>query len=84
MRKLSILAATAAALAVAALAATSPAKADYSLIRWQDSGYCEIWDNNIPTQPLSTNYTTVGIWLPTFPDALKVKDDLMRNGVCSF
>jgi len=81
MRKLSI---SAAALALTALAAAGPAKADYSLIRWQDTGYCEIWDNNLPTQPLSTNYTTIGIWLQTFSDALKAKNDLTRNGTCSF
>jgi len=81
MRKLSI---HVAALALTALAATSPAKADYSLIRWQDTGYCEIWDNNIPTQPWSTNYTTIGSWLQAFPDALKAKGDLTRIGVCKF
>jgi hypothetical protein len=79
MRKLAILAAGA-----AALVATSPAQADYALIRWQDTGYCQIWDNDIPTKPFNTNYTTVGIWLPTFSDALKVKDDLTRTGVCRF
>jgi hypothetical protein len=79
MRKLAILAAGA-----AALVATSPAQADYALIRWQDTGYCQIWDNDIPTKPFNTNYTTVGIWLPTFSDALKVKDDLTRTGVCKF
>jgi hypothetical protein len=79
MRKLAILAAGA-----TALVATSPAQADYALIRWQDTGYCQIWDNDIPTKPFHTNYTTVGIWLPTFSDALKVKDDLTRTGVCKF
>ncbi len=79
MRKLAILAAMR-----RSANCDSPAQADYSLIRWQDSGYCQIWDNNIPTKPFETNYTTVGIWLPTLPDALKVKDDLVRNGVCSF
>jgi hypothetical protein len=44
MRTLSI---SAAALVLTALAASSPAKADYSLIRWQDTGYCEIWDNEL-------------------------------------
>ena len=82
MRKLSI--PIAAALALAARAATRPAKADYSLIRWQDTGYCEIWDNNIPTQPWSTNYATIGSWLQAFPDALKAKSDLTRTGVCRF
>jgi hypothetical protein len=79
MRKLAILVAGA-----AALVATSPAQADYALIRWQDTGYCQIWDNDIPTKPFDKNYTTVGIWLPTFSDALKVKDDLTRTGVCKF
>ena len=83
MRKLSIYSA-AAIVALTALATTSPAKADYSLIRWQGTGYCEIWDNSIPTQPWSTNYTTIGVWLQTFSDALKAKDDLTRTGVCSF
>ena len=82
MRKLSI--PVAAALALTAIAATSPAKADYSLIRWQNTGYCEIRDNNIPTQPVLTNYTTIGSWLQTFPDALKAKSDLTRTGVCRF
>jgi len=80
MRKLAILAVAGAA----TLTATFPAQADYALIRWQDTGYCQIWDNNIPTQPSSTNYETIGVWLPTFSDALKVKDDLTRTGVCSF
>jgi hypothetical protein len=30
-----------------ALAASSPAQASYHLIRWQDSGFCQIWDQSI-------------------------------------
>ena len=52
MRRLSLLCA-AASLAVTALAAASPAEAAYHLIRWQDSGFCQIWDENIPTTPNS-------------------------------
>lgn len=83
MRKLSILAA-AAGLAVTALAAASPAEANYSLIRWEGTGFCQIWDDNIPTRPFPSNYMKVAAALPTFFDALSVKDGMMRTGTCAF
>jgi hypothetical protein len=83
MRKLSILAA-AAGFAATALVAASPAQAQYSLIRWDGTGFCQIWDNSIPTRPFPSNYMTVGVGLPTFSEALEVKNDLMRTGTCNF
>jgi hypothetical protein len=83
MRKLSILAA-ATGLVATALVAASPAQAAYSIIRWEGTGFCQIWDNNIPTQPFPSNYTTVGASLPTFFDALSVKDGMIRTGTCAF
>ena len=84
MRYLCLLAATA-AIAVAAVAATSPAEASYHLIRWQDSGFCQVWDENIPTVPYPGNYTVIeGSVVPTFGDALVFKDGMLRNGTCSF
>jgi hypothetical protein len=82
MHRISIVAAT--AVAVAALAATSPAQADYALIRWQGTGFCQIWDLNIPTRPFPSNYQTVATFIPTFTEALEVKNMLMREGTCSF
>ena len=83
MRRLCLLAA--AAIAVSALAAMSPAEASFHLIRWQDSGFCQIWDQNIPTAPYPGNYTVVvGSEVPTFGDALVLKDGLLHNGTCSF
>jgi len=74
-----------AAVAVAAIAATRPADAAYHLIRWQDSGFCQIWDENIPTVPFPSNYTVVqGSVTPTFGDALMMKDGMMRSGTCAF
>jgi hypothetical protein len=68
-----------------ALAASSPAQASYHLIRWQDSGFCQIWNQSIPTAPYPRNYTViVGSEVPTFGDALVFKDGLLRNGTCSF
>jgi hypothetical protein len=73
-----------AAAAVTALAAASPAEAAFHLIRWQASGFCQIWDENIPTTPWPANYIVVSEQLPTFGDALVYKDGLLRNGTCAF
>jgi len=43
MRRLSLLCATA-FIAVTALAATSPAEAAFHVIRWHDTGFCQVWD----------------------------------------
>ena len=83
MRRLSPFAA-AAIFAVSALAASSPAEAAYHLIRWEDSGFCQIWDENVPTSPWPANYTIVSEQLLTFGDALVYKDGLLRSGMCSF
>ncbi len=84
MRKLSTLCA-AAGITLAAFAATAPANAAYHLIRWQDTGFCQIWDENIPTTPFPANYTVVaGAVAPTFWDALLMKDGLLRAGTCNF
>jgi hypothetical protein len=84
MRKLPALCA-AAGIALASFAATAPANAAYHLIRWQDTGFCQIWDESIPTAPYPANYTTIsGAVAPTFLDALIMKDGLLRAGTCSF
>ena len=70
---------------LAALAASSPAEATFHLIRWQDSGFCQIWDESIPTNPWPANYIVIiGSEVPTFGDALVFKDGLLHNGTCSF
>jgi hypothetical protein len=75
----------AAGIAVSALAATSPAQASFHLIRWQDTGFCQIWDQSVSTVPYPANYTVVvDSERPTFGDALVLKDGLLRNGTCQF
>jgi hypothetical protein len=84
MRKLSTLCA-ASVVAIVALAAAAPANAAYHLIRWQDTGFCQIWDENVPTIPWPGNYIVIiGSEVPTFGDALVYKDGLLHNGTCSF
>jgi len=84
MRRLPVLAAVA-AIAASAFAATSPAKASFHVIRWQDTGFCQIWDQSVPTVPYPGNYTVmINSEVPTFGDALVLKDGMLRNGSCSF
>ena len=84
MRRLLALSAIA-AVGFTAFAASSPAEAAYHLIRWQDTGFCQIWDENVPTAPYPSNYTVImDSEVPTFGDALVLKDGLLRNGTCSF
>ena len=82
MRRLMLLSA-AAAVAVTAFASTSPAEAGFHLIRWEGTGFCQIWDESIPTSPYPSNYVAVSDSLPTFWDALAVKDGMLREGRCS-
>jgi hypothetical protein len=83
MRRISVLCA-AAGLAVTAFVAASPAQASYHLIRWQDSGFCQIWDESIPTTPWPAGYHRASASVPTFIDALAVKDAALKNGHCTW
>ena len=81
MRRLSL---AIAAIALSTVAASAPAKADpFHLIRWSDTGFCQIWDEGIPTQPWPGNYAVVSITVPTFLDALNVKGSMLATGACS-
>lgn len=82
MRRICLLSA-AACLSLAAFSAATPANADpFHLIRWSDTGFCQIWDENVPTTPWPANYVVLSGQLPTFGDALAYKDGLLRNGTC--
>jgi hypothetical protein len=84
MRRILALGAVA-AIGFTAFAAPSSAEAGFHLIRWQDTGFCQIWDESIPTAPWPSNYSViVGSEVPTFGDALVYKDGMLRNGTCSF
>ena len=83
MRRISMLCA-AAGLAAAAFVAASPAEAGYHLIRWHDSGVCQIWDESIPTTPWPAGYHRASTSVPTFLDALALKDHALKAGHCNW
>lgn len=83
MRRISMLCA-AAGLAAAAFAAVTPAEAGYHLIRWHDTGFCQIWDESIPTTPWPAGSHRASVTVPTFLAALAIKDDAVKHGHCKW
>jgi hypothetical protein len=82
MRQLRILCA-AAFVAATAFAAASPAEAGFHVIRYQDTGFCQIWDDSFQTHPWPVHYTVMTHRQPTFERAAAVKDHLLHKRYCS-
>ena len=86
MRRITSLCA-AAILALSAAALLSPAKAaPYHLIRWDNTGYCQIWDSGLTIKPVRwpSDYEIVSKPKPTLEASLVTKDRLLKKGVCKF
>ena len=73
-----------------AIASSRPAPVSYTHLdvykrqRWDGTGFCQVWDQSIPTVPFPSNYRPVSGELPTFIEALAVKQGLLRKGTCTF
>ena len=74
----------AAGVAITAFAAAAPAEASFHLIKWQDTGACQVWDTSVPTKPFPANYTKVSRSQKTFDAAIAVKTGMLKNGACKF
>lgn len=86
MRRITMLCASA-VVALSAAASVSPAAAaPYHLIRWHDTGYCEIWDHGFAIRPVRwlSDYDVVSKRQATFETSLAIKDRLLKRGVCRF
>ncbi|HSZ97023.1 MAG TPA: hypothetical protein VK767_11955 [Bradyrhizobium sp.] len=76
--------AAAAIVAVTAFAAASPAAAaPFHVIRYADTGFCQVWDNGFPTAPWPTHYTVMTHRQPTYERAVAVKGWLLNKRYCS-
>jgi hypothetical protein len=70
--------------AAAAFAAASPAQAaPFHVIRYHDTGFCQIWDNGFPINPWPTSYTVMTHRQPTLERAVAVKGWLLNKHYCS-
>lgn len=82
MRRLSLLCA-AAGLAATALAATSPAQAAFTVIRWDNTGFCQVWDDTMKLPPPQGVKSLSKKPIATLPEALAARDKLVAAKTCS-
>jgi hypothetical protein len=45
---------------------------------------CQVWEESVPTTPWPSDYTIVSESVPTFVEALALKEGLIRAGTCTF
>lgn len=71
--------------AVALFAVSSmPAKADFSLIRW-NTGWCQIWDHAVPSPlPPLNEFTAVGPRFATFDQAYAAFGNALQTRACGW
>jgi hypothetical protein len=84
MRRVTALCA-AAGIAMSAFASLSPAKAaPWSLLRYDNSGYCQIWDDGVAFKPWKwpSDYKVVSKPVPTLSAALSLREVLAKKGKC--
>jgi hypothetical protein len=85
MRRATALYATA-GIAVSALAVVSPAQAGYYVIRWDNTGVCQLWNEGLTFKPWKwlSDYKVVSKPVPTVTAALEVKEKLRQGHRCTF
>jgi hypothetical protein len=83
MRHLRTLCAAAFVAATAFAAASPAAAAPFHVIRYADTGFCQVWDNGFPTNPWPVHYTVMTHRQPTYERAVAVKGWLLNKHYCS-
>jgi hypothetical protein len=85
MRRVTALCA-AAGIAASALAVAAPAQAaGYYVIRWDNTGICQIWNEDLQHKPLEwpSHYKVVSKPVPTFSDASAIQIKLREQRRCN-
>jgi hypothetical protein len=84
MRRVTALCA-AAGIAAASLAVISPAQAGYYVIRWDNTGVCQIWNEDLTSKPMRwpSDYKVVSKPVPTFTAAATVQEQMRQQRQCT-
>ena len=64
--------------------AAAPAKADFSIVRWNTTHWCQIWDNSIGNKPWPEDYTIAAAGLPTFDAAWAAINTMIQSKQCGW
>jgi hypothetical protein len=73
-----------AGIAAAALTVAAPAKAGYYVIRWENTGICQIWNEELQYKPMEwpSHYKVVSKPVPTFTDAVNIQLQMREKRSC--
>jgi hypothetical protein len=84
MRRVTALA-IAAGIAMSASAVARPAPDGYYVIRWDNTGVCQIWNDNLNTRPVRwpSDYKVVSRPVPTLTDAVGLQQKLRMDHRCT-
>jgi hypothetical protein len=86
MRRVTALcAATLIAASTAAVARPMPQQG-YYVIRWDNTGVCQIWNTNLQQQPVHflSDYKVVSKPVPTFTEAAAIQEKMRVSRACTF
>ena len=83
MRRITALGA-ATGIALAGLVVAVPAEAGYYVIRWDNTGICQIWNEELQYKPLEwpSHYKVVSKPVPTFNDAVNIQLRMREKRDC--
>ena len=75
----------AAGIAVSCLAIAVPAQAGYYVIRWENTGICQIWNEELTSKPLQwpSTYQVVSKPVPTFTAAAAMQEKMRQQRHCT-
>jgi hypothetical protein len=84
MRRVSALCA-ASAIAASVVAITAPAQAGYYVIRWDNTGVCQIWNEDLQYKPWQwpSTYQVVSKPAPTLTGAMAVQEKMRMERRCT-
>ena len=84
MRRVTTLAA-AAGIALSSAAFAAPMKSGYYVIRYDNTGICQIWNQDLTFQPLHwpSDYKVVGKPVPTFAAAAAIQEKMRASHHCT-
>jgi len=72
-------------IAVATLAVAGPAEAGYYVIRWDNTGVCQIWNEDLKFKPVQwpSTYKVVSKPTPTFAASMSLQEKMRLQHRCT-
>jgi hypothetical protein len=85
MRRVTAALCAAAGIAASALVVAAPAQAGYYVIRWENTGICQVWNEDLKYKPLEwpSHYKVVSKPVANFSDASAIQIKMRAERRCT-